>query len=217
MKKTALLCILFFLGFKITFAQHSSWQFQINYGLTATTHLGEPLQKYFCREGCPVLEQTPGAGHSVSMGISKRIGLIHSLYAAVGYSEIRFHEKGLLSSGGAADMPYERDVSFGFLNLQVGHLLLLERLGRHDVVLTNSLLAEHTIRESYFTDYLKTNNFSYLAKLGMVFHSDKALAFTVNATFRAALSNYNRQHNFKYFDDYKPYGFGLEAGIRLGL
>ncbi len=220
MKKLLLCLLLTSLGSIVLVAQRSPWEIQVNYGLSATLHYNFPLQKNYCREGCPTEEQNPGLAHAFSAGISRRLAERHSVYLMMGYSELRFHESGPIPFSSLFPTPhYSVNAHFQFTNLQLGHILRLKKWDRYELVLSNSLLAEHTIAESYSLSqrYLNRNNFSYLGKIGMVLDLGKAVALNTNFTFRTALSSYNRQYDFDYFDDYKPFGMGIETGLRIRL
>ncbi len=221
MKKLVLLAVCFAFSLGLAFSQIGPWDLQVNYGLSATLHYGIPLQRRFCRNGCPTIEQTPGLAQAFSAGISRRVSPRHSIYFAVGYSQLRFQEKSpFISPGLSSFIPPPTDpidARFGFVNFQLGHSFRLLNWEQHQLVMSNSLLIEHTIQESYHPDYIKPDNYSYLGKIGAVLNFGSPVSLTANATFRTALSTYNRQYDLSQFEDYRPFGMGLEVGMQVKL
>lgn len=193
----------------------SRWQLQLRGGALATGLYKGPLQKHYCREGCPVYAQTPLAAPMMLAGVARKLAPNHSIYLLGGISRLRFYEEGAQSPGDETLDSYELKAGFSLIQGQLGHQWQWRRAGQYAFVLSNGLILERSITEQtqgYPKTYLNELNASYVGKVGVVLWPDRSFSLSAEAVFRSALTSYNRD-NSRYFDDYYPWGAGLELGI----
>ncbi|MCC6413083.1 MAG: hypothetical protein IT270_15575 [Saprospiraceae bacterium] len=194
----------------------SPWTIGITAGAVRTGLWNQPLQPVPCFEGCAVIEQTPLWTPSFNLDVGFDLNRRNTLMAGVGVGYLRYHEKGFASNG-VEYFQYERDHSFGLINLQLGHRYrFLFGKKSHFFVDNRVVMDWNILKNNPEVFALRTTAFSYVGRVGYLLSVSSRHAFTVNAMFRTALVSYDPQtyDNFSPPMPYGmyPFGYGMEIG-----
>ncbi|HFA48502.1 MAG TPA: hypothetical protein ENJ95_05715 [Bacteroidetes bacterium] len=179
----------------------------VNGGIVNTYMFNPPFFWVRCIEGCTPEYQQWKKGIVFNLGLSYQLNERHYLYLSGGYSSFGFKEKVI-----QFEFPNGREdkKSWKFIGLELGHQFNILITDEMKFFLANGIRPEMTVQDEY--DVLKKINLSYSGRLGIEYAVNDHFGITFNGLFKSALLKYNKSDRVGFYNDYLPYGLGLELG-----
>jgi len=189
---------------------NTSWQ--LNLGMGRTLHYNAPITVVSMSiEGSYTKEQDARLGKNIDLIIHKKINSLNGIIFGLGYSEYRFFDKGLASTGGSGFSNYEEIVVNNYINIHLGHRLIFEKQIKGLIYIENNIITEFPI---LYYDQMNKFNFAYKVKTGWMYNMSDNYALNINGYFKTAIAKYGIG---ALGEKYYPYGYGIEFGIIRNL
>ena len=200
--------------------QEKRYSIQFDYGISRTLHFSQPVNFYYCFDGCFAEEQEPRLASNIGFSLYYAISQSNNLKIGIGSSEYKFSEKGS-SSPGSGFYAYEINREFRYTNIFIGFRHIFNNKDRKINPLIESDLIYERLRKEDMS-YGQLKNFGIAVKLrgGMNFIVTHNLSFVLTGFFKSGIMNYNIpdiEINPDFHTVYIPFGYGVELGLNLIL
>ncbi|MEQ8416042.1 MAG: hypothetical protein RIB71_16295 [Imperialibacter sp.] len=185
-------------------------------GGVLSTNLYNPTFYYsLCFEGCQADEQDPITRPTFNAGVTYRVNSRNQFALKTGYSEYGFHENGTSWPG----RTYKLDRIWKFWGLEAEHIWTFASAGPVDLFIGNGLRLEMPLngRNEWEERVIKAFGTSYSGRLGTEIHLGPTLSLVANGIFKTSVFKYNKIDPVLDNNDYRPYGYGVEAGLKVKI
>lgn len=179
---------------------------QTNFSLLNTSHYIKPVELTTFDEPFVIETQTSRISKNLELNYYRAISMSDELKFSFGFTQYRFSEGGLASTGGTIFSPYEYIVELEYFNLALGHRHFILQRGVSPYI-ENSILLEHYRHQR---NTLNKKSFAAMFKGGILIRLTEKADLDFHCLFKSAITRYNRNlSDTGYF----PFGFGCGSGL----
>jgi hypothetical protein len=179
---------------------------QTNFSLLNTSHYVKPALLTTFDEPFVIERQTSRISKNLELSYYRAINISNELKFSIGFTQYRFSESGLASTGGATFSPYEYIVELEYFNMALGHrYFILQR--KINPYIENSIFLEHY---RHHRNTLNKKSIAAMFKGGILIRLTEKADLDFHCLFKSAITRYNRHSSDT---GYFPFGFGCGSGL----